>query len=158
MITSRQVFIVFTHKYQTSLFNFILLSLIILVMVPSSVKALPTPNFCFALSDSDNTLHTMLFDGSAQAEAPNASGVPQIETIAFQPDTQILYAVDADQFGILNYDFTDLANGGVFTDVGAGLGNVNGASGPFAVTDVDSMAFDPISGCYMLSIEMMALV
>jgi fimbrial isopeptide formation D2 family protein len=109
------------------------------------VSALPTPNFCFAHSDDGDTLHTMLVDGTSQQAAPNPAGVPDIEAIAFNPSNEVLYAIDEDRFGILNYNFADATNGGRFTAVGSGFGAINGSAGTVTISDVDSLAFDPIT-------------
>jgi uncharacterized repeat protein (TIGR01451 family) len=127
--------------------NFVYLTILLLVLFfnLNPAFALPVPNFCFAHSDDGDTLHTMLVDGTAQQAAPNDAGVPDIEAIAFNPSTDILYAADEEQFGIINYDFADAANGGKFTPIGGGFGSVNGAAGAAAISDVDSLAFDPIT-------------
>jgi uncharacterized repeat protein (TIGR01451 family) len=118
---------------------------LILILNLTTASALPIPNFCFAHSDDGDTLHTMLFDGTSQQAAPNDAGVPNIEAIAFNPANQILYAADANQLGTLNYNFADATNGGRFTALGGGFGNVNGSAGTVPITDVDSLAFDPIT-------------
>jgi uncharacterized repeat protein (TIGR01451 family) len=125
--------------------SFLSLFLLFLFFNFTTVYALPVPNFCFAHSDDGDTLHTMLVDGTSQQAAPNASGVPNIEAIAFNPSTEILYAVDANRFGTLNYNFADATNGGRFTAIGTVLGTVNGSAGTVSISDVDSMAFDPIT-------------
>jgi uncharacterized repeat protein (TIGR01451 family) len=116
-----------------------------LIFNVTAAFALPVPNFCFAHADSGDTLHTMLFDGTGQQEAPNAAGVADIEAISFNPSNQVLYAVNLGQLGTLNYDFADAANGGTFTPFGPGLGSVNGSAGIVPINDVDSMSFDPIT-------------
>jgi uncharacterized repeat protein (TIGR01451 family) len=131
--------------YLRQFMSFLSLSLLILFFNLTTVYALPVPNFCFAHSDDGDTLHTMLFDGTAQQAAPNASGVPNIEAIAFNPSTEILYAVDANRLGTLNYNFADATNGGRFTAISTVLGTVNGSAGTVSISDVDSMAFDPIT-------------
>ena len=131
--------------YQRQLISYMSLALLLIIFHLSPVSALPTPNFCFAHADAGNRLHMMLFDGTAQHAAPNAAGVIDIEAIAFNSSNEILYAANAGQLGTLNYNFADAANGGVFTPIGTGLGNVNGAAGTVPITDVDSLAFDPIT-------------
>ena len=131
--------------YRRQLIVFTSLILSIFIYNLGSVSALPVPNFCFSVADDGDTLHTMLFDGTGQQAAPNDAGVPDIEAIAFNPSNEILYAADAGQFGTLNYNFADAANGGVFTPIGGGFGSVNGAAGAATITDVDSLAFDPIT-------------
>jgi uncharacterized repeat protein (TIGR01451 family) len=132
-------------------FNFRQLIIYVSLALPAlfantfSVLALPVPNFCFAFADDGDRLHTMLFDGTAQQAAPNDAGVINIEAMAFNPANEILYAINANQFGTLNYNFADAANGGVFTPLGGGFGTINGAAGTVPITDVDSMAFDPIT-------------
>lgn len=63
-----------------------------------------------------------------------------IEASAFQPGTEILFAVDADQLGTI-----DLTTG-VFTAKPSPLGSGTGAAGTVQYTDVDSITFDPATG------------
>lgn len=68
------------------------------------------------------------------------TGTMNVEASAFQPDTEVLFAVDADQLGTI-----DLTTG-VFTARPSPLGTGSGAAGDVPFSDVDSITFDPNTG------------
>lgn len=104
-------------------------------------RALADPDICFAVADSGDRLHTIGQDGTSDTPAPNQAGVPDIEAIAFQPGTQVLFGADADELGTI-----DLTTGIWTTVSGNVFGTVGGALGNEAINDVDGLSFDPISG------------
>ncbi len=69
-----------------------------------------------------------LFNSSGETEVGTGTGTGAIESIAFQPVTEILYAANAGQFGSI-----DTATG-VFTPIGPG-----------GLGDIDGMAFDLVT-------------
>ncbi|MGH2784342.1 MAG: hypothetical protein ACRDJ1_03715 [Actinomycetota bacterium] len=75
-----------------------------------------------------------------EASIGTGTGTFNIEASTFDPGTEDLYAVDADQLGRLN-----LATG-VFSPKPSSLGSGSGPAGTIAFSDVDSITFDPNTG------------
>jgi len=98
---------------------------------------------CYAVSE-DNGAPNVLFVYDPVGNQWNEVGVTGgtlIESIATDPVTDIIYAVDAGQFGTID------ATTGVFTALGPGVGSVlaNGDLGPIALDDIDGLTYDPIN-------------
>ena len=93
-------------------------------------SALITGNVCYSVADSGDTLTRI--DRVTGAEVSiGDTGTQDIEAIAYSPFNNILYAVDANQFGTI--DTSD----GTFAPIGSGVGSN---------LDIDGLTVDPYTG------------
>ncbi|HJR18881.1 MAG TPA: hypothetical protein VJ922_04100 [Actinomycetota bacterium] len=70
----------------------------------------------------------------------SGTGTFNVEASTFDPGTDDLFAVDADQLGRVNITT------GVFTAKPSSFGSGSGSAGTIAFSDVDSITFDPSTG------------
>ena len=120
-------------------------------------EQLPDPAACYGVADSTSSrndgsqLDTLTFlnrltgaTSSVNGQIGN-TGTYNIESVAFQPGSLVLYAADGGQLGRLNL------RTGAFTKTsatfGAGKGYVNGQTQLSTITmsDVDSLSFNPLT-------------
>ena len=121
------------------------------------VEQLPNPDVCYAVADGTTSsddgaqLDTLAFlnretgvTGAVNSQTGN-TGVYNIEAVAFQPKSVVLYAADGGQLGRMNLKT------GRFTPVGQGLGSARGSLNGSAtlsnvnLNDVDSLSFNPLT-------------
>jgi uncharacterized repeat protein (TIGR01451 family) len=89
-------------------------------------------------ADSGNTLTR--YDRVTQTESIiGPLGVPDVETIALNPFSGVLYGVNASTLGRIN------TSTGAYTTIGS-FGSGNGPNGNVTFNDIDSLAFDPATG------------
>ena len=97
------------------------------------------PTQVFLSSDVTDSLTRMdsrdNFDPATNETTVGPHGVPDIEGMARDPFTGLLYAADADTLGTI-----DLSNG-AFTAVGGTFGTANGSLGNVTLSDVDGLSF-----------------
>ena len=67
--------------------------------------------------------------------AIGTTGKNNIESMAIDPINNIIYAIDEDEFGIVN------PSDGAWTTISV-LGNIDGALGTYNITDVDGLTYD----------------
>ncbi len=121
------------------------------------VNQLPSPDVCYGVADSTTSSNdgaqadtlTFLNRLTGVTEPVNGqignTGVYNIESVAFQPKSVVLYAADGGQFGRLNLKTGD------FTAVGQGFGSargyLNGSTSLSSVNlnDIDSLSFSPLN-------------
>ena len=114
----------------------------------TSPSKLVTVERCYVVADVDEAAgEDVLFvvDKTDTNIATNmhevgSLGANDVEAMAFDPATKVLYAVDGDQFGTI--DITT----GAFTPIGETFGKGSGADGTVTFSDVDGLAFDPTTG------------
>ena len=113
-----------------------------------SPDGLATAEQCYVVSDVDNSSgDDVLFvvDKNDKNPATNLQkvgslGANDVEAIAFNPATKVLYAADADQLGTI-----DLATG-AFRPLDKTFGQGPGSDESLTFKDVDGLAFDPTTG------------
>ncbi len=130
-----------------------------LALIISLVSAMPTfasgalqeaqPDYsdsCFAIADetsangnSDSVVMLIKADGSTQQVG--TTGTNDIETMAFRPGGDVLYAVDGGTLGTIDYLQTS-ATAGQFTAIGPIGSSTNGSAGTVIFNDIDSLSFD----------------
>ena len=88
---------------------------------------------CYVFADGGNRLGQLDRSTGTETPFPNVAGVSNIEAMELDPTTGILYAIDADELGILDQTT------GVYSAIGL-MGS--GDPGNVDMDDVDSMAFD----------------
>ncbi len=115
----------------------LLLAFIIVAFTPRQLWAAET---CFAVADEGDQLVTLNKSSGAPGQI-GATGVLDIEAMAFKNDTTELYAADAGDFGTLNIV------SGTYTSLGP-IGSLNSVSGTIPVNDVDSLSWDPIGAVF----------
>jgi hypothetical protein len=93
---------------------------------------------CYAAADGPNRLVSSWRTGGGFDDI-GAFGVGTIEAITFNLDNSILYGTDSGTLGTIN------TTTGAFTAIGA-AGTADGALGPIAITDIDGLAFDDVTG------------
>lgn len=101
--------------------------------------ALATHEECYLASDSTNQL--IIVDKTDFNVATNETTIGSfdaysVEALAFDPNTNTLYAADADQLGTVNVDT------GAFTETSSEFGTGTGDVGSIDFDDVDGLAFD----------------
>jgi hypothetical protein len=114
-------------------------------IVGSSVRAindlnigyLGTTSMCAAVSDDEfDAFHVInRFSGKNKMIGP-LGGAREVEAIAFSANADSLFAVDGDEFGLIN------TTTGLFTGYGSVLGSADGAIGNTVLDDVDGLAWD----------------
>jgi hypothetical protein len=115
---------------------------------PVAPTTLATAEQCYVVADVGETSgEDVLFivDKTDSNPATNlrkvaSVGANSVEAIAFNPETQVLYAADSDQLGTI-----DLATG-AFQPLAETFGKGPGASGELTFKDVDGLSFDPTTG------------
>lgn len=80
------------------------------------------------------------FDPTTNEQIVGPLGASNVEAMALNPVDGVLYAADADTLGRI-----DLATG-TFTAVGGTFGTGSGSLGNVTFSDVDALAFNPLSG------------
>ena len=100
----------------------------------------PDCTLLYAVSDGTDQLVYLPLDGSSGATLIGSLGVTNVEATALSLDGQTLYAANANTLGILDWD------SGAFSAVGGTFGSGTGSVGTIAFSDVDGLAFDPLSG------------
>jgi len=100
----------------------------------------PDCNYLYAVADDDDRLVYMNRYGGSGAITIGRTNVTDIEATALSLDAQTLYAANANQLGTLNW------NTGNFTALASLFGTGGGESGEVNFSDVDGLAFDPLSG------------
>ena len=100
----------------------------------------PNCDYLYAVADAGDILVYMPRDGSAGASTIGNNNVSSIEATALSLDAQTLYAANANQLGVLNW------NTGNFTARASVFGTGGGEEGEVTFSDVDGLAFDPLSG------------
>ncbi len=98
---------------------------------------------CLTVADGGNLL--TIVDRTDTSPATNevtigALGVPDVEAIAYRSATGVLYGADAEQLGIIDQTTA------LFVALPAAFGSGGGALGALTFSDVDGLAFDPITG------------
>ena len=121
--------------------RFLMLFLITIVSTTIVNSQILTDFPCYAVSEDNSPPNILfVFDPVANAWSPvGPTGGTNIEAIATDPLTDIIYAIDNGQFGML-----DPATG-AFTAIGGGVGVANGPIGPIDLDDVDGLTYDPIN-------------
>ncbi|MFT5141688.1 MAG: putative repeat protein (TIGR01451 family) [Thalassolituus oleivorans] len=93
---------------------------------------------CYIVANSGDTLLRVTRNGNGE-DAVGATGTSAMETSAYWPGSDILYATDAGTFGTLS------KSTGSFTSIGS-VGTADGSAGSIVLNDVDGLAFDPLTG------------
>ncbi|HEB64309.1 MAG TPA: DUF11 domain-containing protein [Chloroflexi bacterium] len=97
-----------------------------------------TSTICYAAADGGDRLVTV--DRATWAGTiVGGFGVGNIETIAYWPGTNTLYAANAGDFGVVN------VSTGAYTSIGT-IGSGDGSQGTVTMDDVDGLTFDPFTG------------
>lgn len=107
----------------------------------SGPKGLAT--VCYATADKHDGVSDQLIvfsDGLPRTTPVRTIGTDDIEALAFQPVTNVLYAANADQLGIL-----DLVSG-KFAPTRSTFGKGRGADGLISFKNIDGLAFDQTDG------------
>jgi hypothetical protein len=102
-----------------------------------NIGYLGTTSMCAAVSDDEfDALHVInRFSGKNKMIGP-LGGAREVESIAFSANADSLFAVDGDEFGLIN------TSTGAFTGYGNVIGTANGAIGSTVLNDVDGLAWD----------------
>ncbi|MBI4819748.1 MAG: DUF11 domain-containing protein [Deltaproteobacteria bacterium] len=114
-----------------------------------SVEALavvpPQPEpYCYAVADSGDNLVYIRRDGDTFTNL-GATGTTNMEAIAFNPATAIMYGSNAAAFGRVDYDdaFDGDGNDSEFIQISAGAGTCTLPGGAnVTLTDIDGLTFD----------------
>ncbi len=96
---------------------------------------------CYSVSEDDLANVLFAYDPVTNewGEVGTATTI-NIEAIATDPITDIIYAIDEGQFGSLD------ANSGAFTPIGTGIGTATGPGGvSIDLNDVDGLTFDAVN-------------
>ncbi len=80
------------------------------------------------------------FDPATNEQTVGSLGAADIEAIVRNPLDGVLFGADADALGTINLTT------GAFSPVGGTLGTGTGSLGPVTFSDVDGLAFHPVSG------------
>lgn len=105
----------------------------------ASAQVVPT-RFAYCVADSGDTLVRMnRFDGS-EFSVIGDLGTSNVECMSWNLRGDVLYAINADDFGTVNYET------GAFTVISADVGTANGSLGSININDVDGLAADPTNG------------
>ena len=117
---------------------------------PAPAVAAPGDGVCYLIADSGgsnggNDLLTIVDRGdfdpvTNETNIGTGTGTYNIEAMDMNPATLQLFAANANRLGTID-KLT-----GVFTPLPNTFGNADGALGTIAITDVDGLAFDYISG------------
>jgi len=116
--------------------------LFILLVSSTTINAQILTDYpCYAVSEDD--LPNVLFAYDPETNEWGEVGAAttlNIEAIATDPVTNIIYAIDEGQFGTLN------ANTGTFTPIGSGVGTATGPGGvAIDLNDVDGLTYDAVN-------------
>ncbi|MEZ5022171.1 MAG: T9SS type A sorting domain-containing protein [Chitinophagales bacterium] len=96
-----------------------------------------TTSMCVASSDDEfDALHIINRFSGKNKRIGSFGGSTEIEAIAMSKNADSLFAVDEDQFGLI-----DLVTG-AFTPYGPVIGTANGSEGSQNLNDVDGLAYD----------------
>lgn len=102
-----------------------------------------TPFDCWAISDEGNPDALFHYDSATNtwSKVGTDTGVRGIESIGYNPLTNVLYTATSDSVGTV-----DLATG-LFMMIpgGMAIGVLQGANGPHDINDIDGMTFDPFT-------------
>lgn len=98
---------------------------------------------CYAVADNDDLNdedELSIVDFATGEDLIGPTGTFSIEAIAFQANSDVLFAADQGQLGAL-----DLVTG-AFTARPLPFGSADGSAGTLQINDVDGLAFDPFDG------------
>ena len=106
-------------------------------------QAAADSNICYVVADNGERLEQVDRTGGAPVWTDiGPVGVTLIESAALYLDGATVYAADADQLGTLN------TSTGAFTATSSPFGTGDGALGAQTFSDVDGLAFDPLTGYF----------
>lgn len=137
----------------------VLLTLLVLALAMALVGALPAAaqeTSCYAVADEgggdgsgqDESAEDLLTRVDADDPDPatnetsigTGTGTFSIEAAAFEPGSEILFAVDGGRLGTMNLE------SGLFSARPSPIGSGSGANGTIDFEDVDGLTFDPDTG------------
>ena len=126
-----------------SLFKIFIYCFLLLFAILGELNAQLSPDLCWMIADGDDD------DGSDGRDSVytfnhvtgvvqfvGATGTYSIESMAIDPINEIIYAVSGDAFGTVD------PTTGVFTEILADIGDVDGAEGTIDIDDVDGLTYD----------------
>ena len=109
----------------------------------TTVQNLNVNQLCYLVADSNNLftrIDTANFNPATNETTIGGTGVPNIEAIAYNSATGVVYAANAGQLGTLN------TTTGAFQALPQSFGTGGGSAGDITFSDVDGLTYDSTLG------------